>query len=301
MKSIKFVLFFALALALLAGCTPSGAPSPVSALKDGLGRSVSLPAPAKKIVSLAPSNTEILYALGAGGQLVGRDEFSDYPAEAKSVPSIGGSMGKYNWEKVASLQPDLVLASSLNTPEQVKALEDLKLTVYYLANPTTLDGLFANLEIIGKLTGREKEAAGVSDALRKRVQNVTEAVAKKTARPKVFYELDGSDPAKPWTAGPGSFIDTLILMAGGENAAARLKGDYAQISQEELLAANPDIILLGDAAYGVTPEQVARRAGWNVIAAVKNNKILAFDDNLVSRPSPRLVDGLEALLKIIHP
>jgi iron complex transport system substrate-binding protein len=210
-------------------------------------------------------------------------------------------MGKYNLEEIASLQPDLVLAASLNTPEQIKSLEDLKLNVYVLANPTTLDSLYANLETVGTLTGHPSEASKLVDSLKQRVKVVSDAAGKVTSAPKVFYELDATDPSKPWTAGPGSFIDTLIKMAGGVNVAAAMKSDYAQFSQEELIAANPDVILLGDAAYNVTPEQVAKRPGWEGIKAVQDNKVFTFDDNTVSRPGPRLVDGLETIFKILHP
>ena len=117
----------------------------------------------------------------------------------------------------------------------------------------------------------------------------------------VFYELDGSDPAKPWTAGAGTFLSQLISMAGGSNVGDRLQGDYAQMSQEELLVANPMVILLGDAAYGVTAEQVAARPGWEALAAVQQGRIYPFDDNLVSRPGPRLVDGLEQIAKLLRP
>lgn len=288
---------------LLGACAPA-APTPTAApaisVKDGLGRDVQLTAPAKKIISLAPSNTEILFALNAGSQVIGRDEFSDTPVEAKKITSVGGNMGKYNLEEIARLQPDLVLASSLNTPEQIKALENLKLTVYVLTNPSDLTGIYTNLESIGKIVGREAEAKTLNSALKARVKAVEEAVAKTTSKPKVFYELDGSEPAKPWTAGAGTFIDMLIKQAGGVNAAGAVK-DYAQISQEVLLVENPDLILLGDAAYGITAEQVKARAGWGSIKAVKEGKIIAFDDNLVSRPGPRLVDGLVELAKLIHP
>ena len=295
---------------LLSACAPAVAPTPVAAvapttsslsLIDGLNRTVTLPAPAQKIVSLAPSNTEILFAIGAGAQLIGRDEFSDFPAEAKSLPSVGGSMGKYNYEQIAKLQPDLVLASSLNTPEQVKALEDLKLTVFVLANPTTLDGMYANLATVGILANRSPETKKLVGALQDRQKKVLDSLAANQTILKVFYELDGSVPDKPFTVGANTFIDTLIKLAGGENIGARLKGDYPQISQEELLAQDPAIILLGDGAYGVTVEQVAKRAGWSTLQAVKQNTIFVFDDNLVSRPGPRLIDGLETLAKLIHP
>ncbi len=291
-------------LLIVSACAPAAAATPTSAaltLKDGLGRQVALPGPAKKVVSLAPSNTELLFAVGAGVDVIGRDEFSDYPSSAKDLPSVGGSMGNYNLEEIARLQPNLVLASSLNTPEQVQSIEALGLKVYYLANPTTFDGLYTNILTTGQLTGHTSQAETLVASLKQRVQAVEAEAAKTSGQPKVFYELDATDPAKPWTAGPGSFIDTMIKMAGGINVADRLKSDYAQISQEELIAANPDVILLGDGAYGVTPAQVAARPGWGSIAAVKNNQVLTFDDNLVSRPGPRLVDGLELVYKALHP
>ncbi len=303
-RGITFVVILLSLSLMAAACTPAAASTPTTAaleLKDGLGRTVTLSGPAKKIVSLAPSNTEILFAVGAGAGVIGRDEFSDYPAEAKSLPSVGGSMGKYNFEEIAKLQPDLVLAASLNTPEQVKAIEDLHIKVYYLANPTTFDGLYANIQTVGQLTGHSSEASQLAASLKQRVQAVANSVAKTAGQPKVFYELDATDPAKPWTAGPGSFIDTMIKMASGINVAAGLKSDYAQISQEELIAADPGVILLGDGAYGVTPAQVAGRPGWAGMAAVKNNRVLSFDDNLASRPGPRLVDGLELVFKALHP
>lgn len=307
MKRLNFLLSISILAALLlsacgAAATPTAEPTtqPIT-LSDGLGRSVTLAAPAQQIVSLAPSNTEILFAIGAGSQVIGRDEFSDYPAEAKELPSVGGSMGTYSLETIASLKPDLVLAAQINTPEQVKSLEELGLTVYYLSNPADLDGMYANLKTVAQLTGRESEADALIAALQQRVQAVTEKLASVSGPAAVFYELDGSDPAKPWTAGKGTFLSQLIAMAHGTNVGDALQGDYAQMSQEELLVQNPAVILLGDAAYGMTPEQVTARPGWDAMQAVKDSRIYAFDDNLVSRPGPRLVDGLETLAKLLWP
>jgi iron complex transport system substrate-binding protein len=281
---------------------PTTAPTAAAlTFKDGLGRSVSLPAPAKKVVSLAPSNTEILYAIGAAAQTIGRDDLSDYPEAAKKLPTVGGNMGKFNYEAIAKLQPDLVLASPLNTPDQIKALEDLKLTVFVMPNPTVLDGMYQNLTTTAALTGHADEAKKLIASLQERQKKVADALANLKDRPKVFYELDATDATKPFTAGANTFIDLLIQLAGGTNIGAKLKGDYPQVSQEELLVQNPDIILLGDAAYGTTPEQVAKRAGWNTLKAVKDSKVFGVDDNLVSRPGPRLIDGLEAFAKLIHP
>jgi iron complex transport system substrate-binding protein len=299
---IRKLLFGLLTLTLvLTACVPAAAPvSSGMTFTDGLGRTVTLPGPAQKVVSMAPSNTEILFAIGASSQVVGRDEFSDYPAEAKSLPSIGGSMGQYSYEQVAALKPDLVLASEINTPEQVKALEDLGLTVYYLSNPKSLEDLYANLVTVARLTGHESEAAALVDSLKARVKAVDDTLAGVADRPVVFYEIDASDPNKPYTTGPGTFIDLLIARAGGMNLPG-LTDAYPQVSLEQIVLANPAIILLGDALYGTTPESVAGRPGWSKIAAVTDNRVLPFDDNLVSRPGPRLVDGLEALAQAIHP
>ena len=304
MKPIRTsIMVFVILSFLLTACIPA-AVEPAAAVTEStarLARPVALNSPAQKIVSLSPSITEALYAIGAGAQLVGRDEFSDYPAEARSLPSVGGSFGDYNYEVIASLQPDLVLAAEINTPEQVQALENLGLKIYYLSNPTDLESMYASLGILAQLTGRQAETESLVATLRSRVAAVEQKLAGVTEQPLVFYELDASEPAKPWTAGAGTFLDLLITQAGGRNVGSVLASTWAQISQEELLVQNPQIILLGDAAYGVTAESVASRPGWDALAAVQSGQIYPFDDNLVSRPGPRLVDGLEALAAILHP
>lgn len=302
MKRLLPLISIFILLAVLASACGSAVPTAATVtLTDGLGRTVDLSAPAQRIVSLAPSNTEILFAIGAGAQVVGRDDFSDFPEDAKKLPAVGGSMGNYNFETIASLKPDLVLAAEINTPEQVKALEDLGIKVYYLSNPKSLDDLYANLRTVGSLSGHDKEANELADQLAARVKKVQETLANNTVKPTVFYELDGSEPAKPWTTGAGTFLSQLMVMAGGVNVGDKMEGQYGQMSLEVILAENPDVILLGDAAYGTTAEQVKTRAGWEGLKAVKDNQILTFDDNLVSRPGPRLVDGLETLAKLLHP
>jgi iron complex transport system substrate-binding protein len=291
---------------LLSACATLAAPQPTATssaiqITDGLKRPVTLSKPAIRIVSLAPSNTEILFAIGAGSQVVGRDEFSDYPAEAKSLPSVGGSLGKYNSEAIVNLKPDLVLAAEINPPELVKSLQDLGLNVFWLSNPTDLNGMYQNLAIVGQLTGHTAEAATLVASLKARVTAVTEKITPISARPSVFYELDVTDPNAPYTSGPGTFIDLLIQMAGGTNIGGSLKSAWAQLSLEKLVSLNPQVILLGDAAYGQSPDMVGKRAGWADLAAVKNGRIYAFDDNLASRPGPRLVDGLETLARLLHP
>ena len=278
---------------------PTTAPTGLT-LTDGLGREVKLDAPAQRIISLAPSNTEILFAIGADSQVIGRDNLSDYPEAASAATDIGSAFEALNTELIVSLKPDLVLAAEINTADQVKALEDLGLTVYYLKNPTTLEELYTNLEIVAQLTGRETEAATLIGDLKARVAAVDEKIATVTETPTVFYELDATDPAKPYTVGKGTFITLLIERAGGQNIAGDLD-QYPQLSLEQVVAADPDFIILGDSAYGITPESVATRPGWSGLSAVINDQVFPFDDNLLSRPGPRLVDGLEALAKLLHP
>jgi len=280
---------------------PTQAPAPTIKLTDGLGRSIELAAPAQRIVSIAPSNTEILFALGAGGQIVGREEMSDYPAEAKNITSIGSVFQKLNTEAIVALKPDLILAAEINSPEQVKELEDLKLNVYYLQNPKTFDELYTNLETVGKLTGRSAEAAQLNASLKARYDAVIKTLLAAQDAPTVFYEIDATDPTKPYTSGPGTFIDLVITLAAGRNIGAELQGAFAQISSEELVKQDPNIIVLGDALYGVTAETVAQRPGWSALSAVKDKQIFAFDDNLISRPGPRLIDGLEQMAQLLHP
>jgi iron complex transport system substrate-binding protein len=319
-KTLILTLLLALALA---GCGPASTPTmepapvptdiptaeaapteieatgPYLTITDGLGREIVLEAPAQRVVSLAPSNTEILFAIGAGAQVVGRDEFSDYPAEAANIASVGGSMGEFSVEAIVALEPDLVLAAEINTPELTKQLEDLGLTVYYLSNPATIEEMYVNLEIVGQLTGHD--VSGLVESLKARVAAVDEKIAPLSFRPAVFYEIDATDPTKPWTYGPGTFGDLLIERAGGFNIGSNATDLDPQLSLEQIVVDNPSIIVLGDAMWGVTVESVQARAGWGAIDAVQNGNIFPIDDNLISRPGPRLVDGLEMLARILHP
>jgi iron complex transport system substrate-binding protein len=324
----KFAFTLVTLAVLLSACAPTAAPVPTTAptavpqpttaptvapaatpvpvaesitLIDGLKREVKLAKPAQRIISIAPSNTELLFAVGASAQLIGRDDLSDFPAEAKAIQDVGSAFGKLNTEAIVALKPDLIIAAEINAPEQVKTLEDLGLTVYWLANPLDFAGLSENIKIVGKLTGRTAEADQVSQSIEARYTAVIEKVATSSKKPTVFYEIDATDPTKPYTTGPGTFVDKLIDLAGGYNIGRALKDQFAQISSEELVKADPDMIVLGDSLYGVTAESIAQRAGWDKLSAVKSGAVFAFDDNLATRPGPRLIDGLEAFAKLFHP
>lgn len=282
---------------------PAATPTPTGiSIVDGMGREITLDRPAQKVASLAPSNTEILFAIGAGAQVIARDSFSDFPEQALAVADIGGGFGEIDTETLVSLEPDLVLAAEINPVENVRMLEDLGLKVFYLSNPKELDGLYENLRTVARLVGHEAETEGLIESLKLRVSTIEEKVSSLQERPLVFYELDGTDPSAPWTSGPGTFIDLLLTKAGGDNLGNTLDSEWVQISVEELITQNPDVILLGDYTWGgITPEDIAARPGWEVIAAVQNKQVYTFDDNLVSRPGPRMVDGLEALAELLHP
>lgn len=320
MKS-KFLITIILTIVLLAACAPAAIPTPQPVeftdaptaaqvgvdntpiiVTDQRGIEFQFDEPVQRIVSLAPSNTEILFAVGAGSQVVGRDSFSDYPAEAQTVADIGGGFGALDTETIIASSPDLVLAADLTPAEQIQALEDLGLTVFVLGNPVDLPGMYENLRTVAKMTGHLEETETLIASLEERVTVVEEKLAGVTDRPLVLYELDGTDPNAPWVPGPGTFVNTLLTMAGGNNMSATLDGAWVQVSLETIIQMNPDLILLGDAQWGgVTPEMVAARGGWDALTAVQEGKIYPFDDNLVSRPGPRLVDGLEALAKFLHP
>jgi iron complex transport system substrate-binding protein len=270
-------------------------------ITDDLGNTIELQEYPKAIVSLSPSMTEILFAIGAGNQVVGRDDFSLYPEAALEVKSVGSMWEGVPTETILAMEPDLVVVAQIVSEEEVQVLRDLGLPVYWQSNPTNFDELYDNLLDISTMTGHEKETLLLISDLKKRVESVVTTLADEDHNPSVFYELDATEPANPWTTGSGTFIDYIISMAGGSNAAAALQGDYAQISAEELIAINPEIILLADALYGVTPESVVERPGWNVIAAVNNGAIYPIDPNMMSVPGPRLVDALEETAKLIHP
>ena len=160
--------------------------------------------------------------------------------------------------------------------------------------------MYTNLEIVAQLTGHEAEAVALTDSLKKRVAAVDEKIMPLSSGISVFYELDGTDPAKPYTAGKGTFITLLIERAGGYNIASDIDG-YPQLSLEQVVAADPAFIILGDSKWGTTPESIAQRPGWENLSAVKNGQVVPFDDDLLSRPGPRMVDGLEELAKLLRP
>lgn len=267
---------------------------------DDAGRSVRLDGSPKRIMTLTPGNTEILFALGAEDRIVAVDQWSDFPPAATAKPRVAPF--HLSLEQIVSFRPDLIL-STYGSADPLLPLERHGISVMIFA-PRTFDDIYRNILVIGRLVDAEAQAASLVRAMRQRVATVV-AQGRDTPRPKVFIELDGSDPSRPFTPGAGSFIDALIRLAGGINVAAHSRTAWPQFSLEELIRADPDlIILLSDAGAPMnphTPELVAQRPGWHHLRAVRQGAIAVIDSNVISRPGPRIVEGLERLARLLHP
>jgi iron complex transport system substrate-binding protein len=309
-----------LAALVLAACAPAGSGSPTAStvpsassapsapahsvypltLTDDAGREVTIPAAPTRIVSLAPSNTEIVCALDACDELVGVTDFDDYPAQVADVTHVVvGAV--VDIEKVVAAEPELILAAGneLTPSPVIDQLSQLGYPVLSLY-PHDLDGVYDDISLVGAAI----DALGVADGLVASMQARADAVAtavSEASRPRTFYEV-GVFEGSIYTAGEDSFLAALISLAGGEP----VTGDAAStaIQLEDLIAADPELILLGDAAYdpSITPATVAARPGWGEMTAVQDGSIVVvLDDVVITRPGPRIVDGLEALAKAIHP
>lgn len=279
--------------------TASQPPYPLS-LTDDAGRSVALPAQPQRIVSLAPSNTEIACVLDACNRLVGVTDFDDYPAEATTKPKVVIS-AEVDVEKVVAADPDLILAAG-NELTPTSVINQLALLGYpvLVLYPRDLHGVYADITLVGRALHVEAKAASVVAGLTTREQIVAATVAG-ADRPRTFYEV-GVYQGLIYTAGADSFLQSLIATAGGDPVTGDRLSTAIQL--EELITADPQLILLGDAAYDstITPASVAARAGWSGIAAVRDGRIVVMlDDEIITRPGPRIVDGLEALARAIHP
>jgi iron complex transport system substrate-binding protein len=282
---------------------PTAAPTQAASmtLTDSAGRSVTLGNVPARIISLAPSNTEIVCALGACDKLIGIDQFSDFPAQVKSLPKVSDGFNP-NYEQIVAAKPDLVLIAAISSPDVVKKFDEIKLPALVIGDVnSSFASVKKDIQLVGKALGADTQATEVIAGMDKKLADLQTKLAQAKTKPRVFWELDATDPAKPFTPGPGTFVNEIIALAGGENIAGKATSPYVQINAEQVIQSNPEVIILSDAAYGVPPESVAKRPGWDVITAVKENKVFAIDDNLVSRPGPRVIDGLEAAAKLIHP
>lgn len=278
-------------------CAPTPTPTPAAqTFTDDAGRVVALKGAPARIVSLAPSNTEVLYALGLGARVVGVTQYCNFPPEAKEKPTVGG-FAKIDLEKVVGLNPDLVLATNLHAKSVAPELEKRGIVVA-IVEPKNVDDVLAKITFIGKLTGASESAAKLTAQLKARIDAVMTKVATAKTKPRVFYEIDKS----LYTPGPGSYIDDLLTKAGGVNIAADAKSSYAQLSPEAIIAKDPEVILLGDMLFGESPESVRARPGWVNISAVKTGRIVPIpNEDVVARPGPRIVEGLETIARALYP
>lgn len=265
--------------------------------QDATGQEITIPAEPKRIVSILPSNTEILYALGLGDRVVGVTKWDDYPPEVKGKPVIGDL--NPNGEAILAQKPDLVLAGVSANGKDVQALRGLGLKVAAF-EPKTIQEVEETIRQVGKITNTAAKAEEVVQGMEAKVKTVTDKTKNLSPaqKPRVYVEV--SPAPDLYTAGQGTFMDEMVQLAGGQNIAGDLQG-WAKISAEQVIVKNPQVILSTHGATADVFKDISSRAGWSQLAAVKQRRVMAVDTNLVSRPGPRIVDGLLAFAKAIHP
>lgn len=269
---------------------------------DAMQRQVNIPQVPKRIVSMAPSNTEMLFAIGLNEEIVGVTKFCDYPESAKSKRKIGGYSSP-NIETILTLKPDLIIATPDGyVKKSLEVLESAGIAIF-IVNPKNIDGILDTMLMLGKITGKEENARKVVEKLAIRVKYVKEKTADipMEMRPKVFYEI-GHDPII--TAGPGTFVNSVITEAGGINIASDAKTDWQRYSVEAIITKEPDIIITAPHANSDNNgEMLISLDSWqrfSTIPAVKNNRIYPLYSNILLRPGPRIIDGLEAMHTIFE-
>ena len=269
-------------------------------ITDMTGREITLDAPATRIVALSAADCEVLYAVGAGDLLVGRGEYCDYPAEVLEIPSVQSGM-ETSVEQIVELKPQVLLMSTMaQTEEQVQALEDAGIRVV-VSDAQDIEGVYESIGIIGALTGKEAEAASIVDSMK---STFAEVEAAGSTGGSVYFEVSPLEYGL-WAAGKGTFMDEIATMAGLTNAFADVDG-WGEISEEQVLERDPDYIVTISMYFGEGPtpeEEIASRAGWENVKAVKNGAILNLQNNELSRPAPRLADGAKMLSDFVaeHP
>ncbi len=284
-------------LLILFGFNAMEAGSSARTVTDRLGRIVNVPDNPQRVIALAPSITEIIFALGQRERLAGITRFSDFPPEAAFFPKVGTYV-HLDLEKIASLKPDLCVAIKDGNPLAViKRLESLKIPVYAV-DPRNLDELLKTVREIGSLVDAVSEADLLVHDTTKRVEKVKSKVAKAVSRPRVFFQI-GISPIV--SAGTQTFIHELITLAGGINI-TRGSVDYPRFTREEVISLSPDVFFISTMAReGGFDKIKAQWKRWPCIPAVRDGRIYLIDSNLVNRPTPRLAEGLEILAQHLHP
>ncbi|MEO8462521.1 MAG: ABC transporter substrate-binding protein [Chloroflexota bacterium] len=275
--------------------TPTLSPAFPLTVTDDEGTTVTIPARPAAIVSLTPAATETLFAIGASSQVIAKvEDITPYPPEADQLPVVATYKG-VDIEKIVTLNADLVIAGGLGftPPAAVTQLRSLGIPVLVLY-ATSVDTALAGITSIGRVTGNEAAATALSETMRAEIDRLA-GLTSGLSRPKTFYEIDATSDI--YTVPAGSLYEELLTLAGADPITT--DSSY-QISLETLITANPEVILLGDGGY-TTPDNVAARPNWSGIRAVTDGAIYPVNDTLITRPGPRLVDGLRALIAVLHP
>ena len=295
-KMVVLVVLLSLVVGGAFGCQAGFEPGTYT---DDLDRGVVIDEVPQRIVCFGPSITEVAFALGLGELVVGVDDFSDYPAEAQDLPKVGSSFAP-SLESLAGLAPDLVL--TLEHEQFNSDMDNLGIS-YFVWSPQDIEGILSNIEVLGTITDSIDEAEALVEDMEESIADVEARVA--DAEPvSVFFIIDATDPMLPWTAGPGSFIDALITMAGGENVAGSAADAWPQFSIEEVVRADPEVIIVQTMTGGVptiSVESLEEHPIWGGLVAVLGGNVFLIDGDLVSRSGPRIVQGLEALAAALHP
>ncbi len=298
-RLLTLAVMFGLATLLfasLAGCGSTGGSSSAGkiTLTDDAGNTLMLDKAANRIVSLAPGNTEIVYAVGAEGKLVGVTTFCDYPPAAKKKPKIG-DFSTPNVEKIASVNPQVVLVTGGIQKGMVESLNKLGIKVFVI-DPKSFEALFKDMEAVGEMAGIKDVAAKKVEAMRKQVSQI-EAKAKGLRKTDVFFEIY-KQPLM--TAGTGTMIDLMIRAAGGTNLGATAGPQFPEFSEEQLLKDNPDVYVAVKGSQS-DPADISQRPGYSALKAVKDGRVYVVEDNPFVRSGPRMVRGLQQLAQILHP
>ena len=277
---------------------PASTDFPVT-LVDDTGLEVTVASRPERIASLSPANTEIVFALGAGDRLVGGTDYDDFPAEAAPLPDLATYNGLIR-ERLVDVQPDLVLAAGNGfTPDaDIAWLRESGYPVVVLY-AGTVDAVLADIELVGRAIGEPAAAADLAGGMADPESRPSARPSRRWARGRATFYQVGSEP-ELYAPAPDSFLADMVALAGGEPITTSDPAVFA-VPLETLLAADPEVIVLGDANYGVCPDAVAARPGWSDMTAVRAGAIRPVDDVPVTRPGPRLADGLAALARAIHP
>jgi iron complex transport system substrate-binding protein len=271
--------------------------APAATFTDEVGRTVEVNGPPRRIVSVAPNVTEILFALGLGDRLVGVSAYCQYPPEALKIEKIGGYINP-SLEKIVSLRPDLVVGIAEGDLRTfVDKLAGLKIPVY-IANPRDALEVLTSIRKIGEVTFAQEPARRIVHSMEEKIRRIRDKVQGRP-QPRVLHILDFNPLI---SAGKGTFVDDLIHLGGGRNVAETATGKYPRFSMEEVLVQDPEVILL---ASMKSQDPLVKQRGWwdrwKTITAVKQGRIYVLDSDLIHRPSPRMVEGLEQVARAIHP